>query len=381
MSFAASWYALARSSEIGTKPKRLTRFGKNLVAWRDRQGKPSVMGESCPHFGASLAAGHVDRDGCLVCPFHRWRFDAGGACVGIPGSNVIPPTAHRSPMVTAERYGLVWAWWGSAEPRFALPDFPQYDDAKARSVHEFAIRTPVPVIVANSYDARHFVEFHRTPAAAIRFRAETESGKALEPVGIDTDAWCGSNAVVELPDMSFGEALDSALAERSRGQFMTTLSTVMGTWLMMRTANMRTIRTEMHGWPTGHSTTTFIDEKPKYALLAAACPVDESQSMLFGVMTQSHKRGPIRDGLASLVSGAQFAQHVGADVAIMETLNFDARGVHVREDRATLEYLKLYDKFVGRVDPAWLEGWPYEGRHLSLARKGRNGVQRASSGL
>jgi hypothetical protein len=123
---------------------------------------------------------------------------------------------------------------------------------------------------------------------------------------------------------------------------------------MTRTGRIHTIETEIQGWPTGHSTTTFIDGEAKYALLAAACPIDAEQSVLFGVMTQSHRRGPIQDFLASRASAAQFGQHVAADLKVMESMDFAARGVHVREDRSTLEYLKLYDRYVARVDADWL---------------------------
>jgi hypothetical protein len=66
--------------------------------------------------------------------------------------------------------------------------------------------------------------------------------------------------------------------------------------------------------------------------------------------------------LASRVSAAQFGQHVAADLQVMESMDFGARGVHVREDRSTLEYLKLYHRYVARVEPAWLSGRMRAGR-------------------
>jgi hypothetical protein len=186
--------------------------------------------------------------------------------------------------------------------------------------------------------------------------------------------------------MTFKEAAASVLAERSRGYFLTTLSTVLGTWLMTSTTNVRSIKTEIQGWPTGHSVTTFINDDAKYALLAAACPIDDNGSLLFGVMTQSHRRGPVRDFLASKVSAAQFGQHVAADLQVMESMDFSARGVHVREDRSTLEYLKLYDRYVARVEPTWLAGRTAlsrraggEGRPTPIGR-GPRAAERVSEG-
>lgn len=36
-------------------------------------GIPYAISDTCPHNGASLAAG-VFRDGCITCPAHFWRF-------------------------------------------------------------------------------------------------------------------------------------------------------------------------------------------------------------------------------------------------------------------------------------------------------------------
>lgn len=39
-----------------------------------------VMDDACPHAGGSLSAGVID-DGCVICPWHGWAFNAdSGAC-------------------------------------------------------------------------------------------------------------------------------------------------------------------------------------------------------------------------------------------------------------------------------------------------------------
>ncbi|WP_394830612.1 Rieske 2Fe-2S domain-containing protein [Pendulispora rubella] len=373
MNHAASWYALARSSDIGTKPTRLLRFGERWVAWRDREGKAAVMGESCPHFGASLAGGHVDREGCLVCPFHRWRFDASGACVGIPGSDVIPATARRRPLVTVERYGILWGWWGSGEPQFSLPNVPEYDEPRGRSVLDFSINTTLPLVLANSYDARHLVETHRSAAVP---RSRTHAEAEFTPEGIAPEAWCAAELELELSRQTLREAVALISAERSWYGFTTTLSGFLGTWVMTRFAGMRSIRARVNGWPTGHHVRGYVDGKPQYSLLTSGCPIDETRCLVLSVTLLTKRSGPVRDFMGTLFSNMQLRQAAATDAVIFDTLDLRARGVHVREDRPILEYLKLHERYVGRVDPAWLgERAPrrrssHEGRRVHLVSSG-----------
>ena len=44
-----------------------------LVAVFRRDGEYFAINDSCPHMGASLAAGYVE-NGIVTCPWHAWRF-------------------------------------------------------------------------------------------------------------------------------------------------------------------------------------------------------------------------------------------------------------------------------------------------------------------
>jgi phenylpropionate dioxygenase-like ring-hydroxylating dioxygenase large terminal subunit len=385
MSFAASWYALTQSSEITTKPKSLTRFGERLVAWRDREGKAVVMGDSCPHFGARLSMGHVDEEGCVVCPFHRWRFDGSGECVGIPGADIIPATAHRNPLHTVERYGVLWAWWGSAAPLFALPDFPQMDDPELRTVLEFSIKTPLPIVLSNSYDVRHLIETHRSPGSP-RSRTHGEPGATITREGIDAEAWCGAELELELTQMTLFETVREVLRERSAFGFWTTLSGYLGTWAISH-SGIRSIRTEINGWPTGHFTRVYLQGALNSTVLTSGCPIDDKQSFVVSLSKQTPKYGRIADYLSSRFSKLQVRQAVATDAVILNELDVGAIGVYVREDRTTLEYLKLYDRFVPRVDAAWLAARSMgerqragEARSGQILRASRRGAAAASVG-
>jgi phenylpropionate dioxygenase-like ring-hydroxylating dioxygenase large terminal subunit len=88
------WFSVGRLDELpeaSVSPLRVQ--GTDLVLWRD-DGCSAGAGPAdvawrlfdayCPHLRAHLGVGGRVGGGCLVCPFHEWSFDAGGANVGIP---------------------------------------------------------------------------------------------------------------------------------------------------------------------------------------------------------------------------------------------------------------------------------------------------------
>ncbi len=73
------WYVAARSDEFTRAPLSLELFGRRLVGFRTRAGRPVIMDARCWHLGANLAQGTVCDDQ-IVCAFHGWRYGADGAC-------------------------------------------------------------------------------------------------------------------------------------------------------------------------------------------------------------------------------------------------------------------------------------------------------------
>lgn len=127
------WYVILESKEVKPgKPIGLTRFGEQLVAWRDSHGALSVMRDRCPHRGVALSVGEVRGD-CIECPFHGFQFDATGKCALIPanGKNAEPPKAMRvTTYPVREAHGFVYAWYGDTPPTTTpLPFFEMIDDS------------------------------------------------------------------------------------------------------------------------------------------------------------------------------------------------------------------------------------------------------------
>jgi hypothetical protein len=73
---SGNWYAFAASEGIGKRPVATAVAGLELVAWRGADGTLHIGPAACPHLGADLATGRVDR-GALICPWHGLRLDGG----------------------------------------------------------------------------------------------------------------------------------------------------------------------------------------------------------------------------------------------------------------------------------------------------------------
>ncbi len=109
------------------EPQRVRVLGENLIAYRDSNGAPGFIGESCPHRGASLFFGRNEEAG-LRCVYHGWKFDTTGACVDMPNEpaesnfkHKIKATAYRA----AEAGRLIWIYMGPRQDD--PPGVPQWE--------------------------------------------------------------------------------------------------------------------------------------------------------------------------------------------------------------------------------------------------------------
>jgi hypothetical protein len=73
---SGNWYAFAAGELIRERPFGTSVGGLEIVAWRDIDGTLHVGPATCPHLGADLTTGRVDR-GALICPWHGLRLEGG----------------------------------------------------------------------------------------------------------------------------------------------------------------------------------------------------------------------------------------------------------------------------------------------------------------
>ena len=80
------WIPAAKLEQIvepGGAPVRVRLLGESLVAFRDPAGTPALIGEFCPHRGASLVYGR-NEEGGLRCLYHGWKMGCSGMVLESP---------------------------------------------------------------------------------------------------------------------------------------------------------------------------------------------------------------------------------------------------------------------------------------------------------
>jgi len=107
-------------------PIRLRLLGEDLVLFRDSAGRVGLLGNHCPHRGASLFFGRNEEEG-LRCVYHGWKYDVAGNCVDMPNE---PPESnfkekiHHVAYPCTEYGGMIWAYMG---PRAVPPELPRLE--------------------------------------------------------------------------------------------------------------------------------------------------------------------------------------------------------------------------------------------------------------
>src|SRR6266700_3710316 len=120
------WVPVLYSSQLSEPdcpPLRVKVLHEELVAFRDSSGQVGLLGQHCPHRGASLFFGRNEECG-LRCVYHGWKYDIHGNCVDMPNE---PPESnfkdkiHHTAYPCRERSGIVWTYMG---PLANPPDLP-----------------------------------------------------------------------------------------------------------------------------------------------------------------------------------------------------------------------------------------------------------------
>ena len=117
------------TEELRQKPVGRSRFGEQLVFWRN--GNEVVcMPDRCPHRGAALSLGRVNKQaGSIACPFHGLEFRADGHCIRVPVEHnySIPPDFGVPSYPATEADGYIWIWRGPGLPG-ERPPVPLHPD-------------------------------------------------------------------------------------------------------------------------------------------------------------------------------------------------------------------------------------------------------------
>lgn len=155
------WLVACRSEDVKEKPIQVVLMGERLAVFRNSKGVHAFK-DLCIHRGAALSLGEVKND-CLVCPYHAWEYDDGGACVKIPQlpeGRAIPRKAKAITYSCMEKYGLIWVNLAGNNP-----DIFSYRPMEGNDFHNVIwgpqeVVAKPPRIIENFLDVGHLAIVH-----------------------------------------------------------------------------------------------------------------------------------------------------------------------------------------------------------------------------
>ena len=120
------WQPVCLSSQLADLPVAIRILGEDLVAFRDKRGRPGVLHRHCSHRGTSLEYGIVSERGIRCC-YHGWMFDVDGTILETPGEppdSKLKDSLRHGAYPALEYKGLVFAYMGPPDEQ---PEFPILD--------------------------------------------------------------------------------------------------------------------------------------------------------------------------------------------------------------------------------------------------------------
>jgi nitrite reductase/ring-hydroxylating ferredoxin subunit len=130
----SAWHAVAAAESLKDWPFGTSVLDEPVVIAR-MNGGIAALRDVCAHMDAALSGGWIMRGAEgeeLVCPNHRWRYNAGGRCTHIPElgeQQVIPDWTRVPAYATREHYGALWVCLDADAPA-ELPRLPALENPR-----------------------------------------------------------------------------------------------------------------------------------------------------------------------------------------------------------------------------------------------------------
>lgn len=321
------WYVLAQSSQVTNKPLKVRALVQDVVLYRRASdGQVVALSDICIHRMSSLALGRVEGDE-ILCPYHGWTYEQGGACTRIPANpsgTPVPRRARVDSYPAVERYGLVWVFLGDLPEgeRPPIPEFPEFGQPGWRAVWGSATwRADYTRVVENTVDVAH------TP-----FVHAASFGNTEDPVMPAYTVTAGEHVV---------EATVELGAPKPRGMSKLVMgeggTNVVSLSIYLPSAN-RVASSFANGW--------------SIALLLCHLPVDEHTTRTFFVQLRNFMLVPPADAFARRFS----LQIIREDQPMVESQNphvvppEPGADLSTRSDILSIAYRKALQRY---ADAGW----------------------------
>ncbi|MEM8678085.1 MAG: Rieske 2Fe-2S domain-containing protein [Planctomycetota bacterium] len=148
------WHPVARCKDVQQKPHAVRLCGRELVLFRSKSGVVGALEDQCCHRGMRLSVGKVDESGCLVCPYHGWKYHVDGQLE----TSSVPKLTHQTEFfLTREEFGLTWIKSSKSEVPFPELDFEGHEYI-GTLFH--TLDAPLEVALDNFTEVEHTGEAH-----------------------------------------------------------------------------------------------------------------------------------------------------------------------------------------------------------------------------
>ena len=191
------WFQVAWSADVAIgEVQPMHYFARDLVLFRELDGRAKVLDGHCQHLGASLAHGGCVVEGGIQCPFHGWVWNGEGRNVRIP----YEPRPNRGRRVrsypVAELNDSIYIWHDAdgREPLWEAPkafevlgkhiserEFHAFDDGGRTRFEKVNVHPQV--IAENAVDPHHFRFVHNTPISPVVLHESTNDSTWAAKVG------------------------------------------------------------------------------------------------------------------------------------------------------------------------------------------------------
>jgi vanillate O-demethylase monooxygenase subunit len=158
-----AWYLAAWADEL--KPGKIlprTLLDEPVALYRTPEGAGVALEDRCCHRSLPLSLGRLEGDG-VRCSYHGLLFDAGGACVQVPGQRLVPPGSAVRAYPLVERWRAIWLWMGDpakADPAL-VPDLYWLDHPDwGVGTGQMRIKCNYQLIADNVLDLTHLSYVH-----------------------------------------------------------------------------------------------------------------------------------------------------------------------------------------------------------------------------
>jgi len=206
-----AWYCAAWSKEVTRDLFHRVIIGKDILLFRDEQGKPVALDNYCPHRSAPLHLGKFV-GGQIQCAYHGLRFNTEGICVHNPHhrDGVAPESARLNRYPLVEKDALIWIWMGDSHLAMtdALPDFSCHaDPAMARVSGTITIDAYYELITDNLLDLSH-VEFVHAGILGSSAVSRGSQEVTQEGTTVWSKRWCPDGEAPPALGRAFGDYKD-----------------------------------------------------------------------------------------------------------------------------------------------------------------------------